>query len=404
MSSETEHTILILGASFAGVELVYQLVRAFDGKPPPLVVVDRQPQHGYLPLVQERLCGVLGPSESRLDTQAFIESVPGARFVQGEVESFDAKTKTVTLGDGTTECGRFVVVALGSGFEAPGAIEGAEHILGYKGETDFQRAHERLAALLEGEDGRPEVVVVGGGISGCELAGELAALAKTRPRGWSAPKVRLVNSAEALVPGMSTRISRKAHAALEAQGVSIDVSSRVRRVTPETVELQTGGSGSTKSVSADLVLWAGGIRPAPILERLGLPRTDSGWLAVGPTLQCFAQPQMTAPDIFACGDAVRVLGGDGEWPTMQRAIECIWQAKLVARNIATLHEQPSDYGEGVPPLTPHTLRSEFFYGLSLGARSMVLYRGVGLDLPGIGHRFRRWLMRQYFARYAPLPS
>jgi len=402
MSSETDGAILILGASFAGVEVVYQLVRAFDGKPPPLVVVDRQAQHGYLPLVQERLCGVLDPVESRLDTRAFIESVPGARFVQGEVESFDPAAKTVTLADGTSESGRFVVVALGSGFEAPAGIDGAERVLGYKGEVDFDRAHQTLRGLLEGADGRPEVVVVGGGISGCELAGELAALAEKRPTGWSAPKVRLVTSAAAVVHGMGTRISSKAQAALEAQGVGIDVSSRVRRVADGEAHLESGGS--TTGVPADLVLWAGGIRPAAVLDRLGLPRTDAGWLAVGPTLQCFAEAQMTKPDIFACGDAVRVCGGDGQWPTMQRAIECIWQAKVVARNLAELHEQPADYDDGVPPLMPHTLRSEFFYGLSLGARSMVLYRGLGLDMPGINHRFRRWLMRQYFARYAPLPG
>ena len=382
--------------------MVYQLVRAFDGKPPPLVVVDRQAEHGYLPLVQERLCGVLDPAESRLNTRAFIESVPGARFVQAEVASFDPATKTATLADGTTESGRFVVVALGSGFEAPEGIDGAAQVLGYKGEADFDRAHEALRELLEGADGQPEVVVVGGGISGCELAGELAALSGTRPAGWSVPKVRLVTSAAAVVAGMSARISSKARAALEAQGVSIDVSSRVRRVADGEAHLESGGS--TNTVPADLVLWAGGIRPAPVLDQLGLPRTDAGWLAVGPTLQCFAQAQMTEPDIFACGDAVRVRGGDGQWPTMQRAIECIWQAKVVARNLAELHEQPSDYGDGVPPLQPHTLRAEFFYGLSLGARSMVLYRGFGLDMPGINHRFRRWLMRQYFARYAPLPG
>lgn len=402
MSSETDGAILILGASFAGVEVAYQLVRAFDGKPPPLIVVDRQAQHGYLPLVQERLCGVLDPAESQLDTRAFIESVPGARFVQADVESFDPATKTAMLADGTTETGRFVVVALGSGFVAPEGIDGSQEVLGYKGQADFEKTHEALRRLLAGAQGRPEVVVVGGGISGCELAGELAALAGARPEGWAPPKVRLVTSAAAVVQGMGGRISGKARGALEAQGVSIDVSSRVCRVADGSVELASGSE--TRRVRGDLVLWAGGIRPASVLERLGLPRTDAGWLAVGPTLQCFAEAEMSQPDIFACGDAVRVLGGEGEWPTMQRAIECIWQAKVVAQNLAALHEQPATYDDGVPPLSPHTLRSEFFYGLSLGARSMVLYRGIGVDMPGVAHRFRRWLMRQYFARYAPLPG
>jgi len=402
MSSDTDAEILVLGASFAGIELVHRLVRAFDGRPPSIVVVDRQPAHGYLPLVQERLTGVLDAEASRLDTRAFIDSVPGARFVQGEVERFDPESKTATLADGSTLRARFVVVALGSGFEAPEAIDGAERIITYKGETAFERAREVLGERLADVEGQPEVLVVGGGISGCELAGQLAALNASRPDGWAAPTVRLVTSGATVVPGMGARISSKATRALEGQGVVLETSSRLVAVRDGIAVLARGGE--TREVDAGLVLWAGGVCPSAVLSELGLPRTEAGWLKVGPSLQCFAEPQMRRPDVFACGDAVRVCGGEGEWPTMQRAIECIWQAQVVARNIKLLHEQPADYPDGVPPLHPHSLRREFFYGLSLGARSMVVYRGLGLDLPGINHWFRRWLMRQYFARYKPLPG
>jgi NADH dehydrogenase len=401
MSSETDAEIVVLGASFAGIELVHRLLRAFDGKPPRIVVVDRQAEHGYLPLVQERLCGVLDPAASRLNTRAFVESVPGARYLQGEVVSLDPANKVTTLADGTTVRGRFVVVALGSAFEAPAGIEGAEQVVAYKGEASFERARDILARTLTGLE-QPEVVVIGGGISGCELAGELAALTKARPSGWAAPKVRLVASSPALVQGLGPSVSRKALGALQAQGVAVDVSTRLVAVRDGEVELKAGAQ--VRVEPAHLVLWAGGVKPAPILASLGLPRTDDGWLAVGPSLQCFVEETLSQPDIFACGDAVRVVGGDGRWATMQRAIECIWQAQRVAKSIATLHAEPEDYPDGVPPMTPHTLREDFFYGLSLGARSLVAYRGFSLDLPGINHRFRRWLMRQYFSRYAPLPT
>lgn len=400
MSSGDE--ILILGASFAGIEVVYQLVRAFDGRPPPIVVVDRQTFHGYLPLVQERLCGVLDLEASTLKTQAFVDSVPGARFVHAEVEAFDPETKTATLDDGSTLTARFVVVALGSSFQAPRRIDGAERVLGYKGQKAFDVAAAALTDVLGKAGEAPDVLVVGGGISGCELAGELAALSRQRPEGWAAPKVRLVAGSSCLVEGLGSRIASTAKRALEQQGVTVDLSTRLVAVRDGEVDLRR--DGSTETVPARLVLWAGGIQPAPIVERLGLPTTDHGWLAVGPTLQSFTDATMTRPDIFACGDAVRVRGGEGEWATMQRAIECIWQAKVVASNLRVLHDEPADYPDGVPPLRPHTLRREFFYGLSLGARSLVVYRGLGLDVPGVNHRFRRWLMRQYISRYSPLPG
>ena len=45
-----ESDVLLLGASFAGVELVYQLRRRGAGRKLSLTVVDRQAEHGYIPL------------------------------------------------------------------------------------------------------------------------------------------------------------------------------------------------------------------------------------------------------------------------------------------------------------------------------------------------------------------
>ncbi|MCA9694405.1 MAG: hypothetical protein KC636_32815, partial [Myxococcales bacterium] len=134
--------------------------------------------------------------------------------------------------------------------------------------------------------------------------------------------------------------------------------------------------------------------------RLGLPRTEDGWLAVGPTLQCFPEARPRLPGVFACGDAARVIGGDGAiWPTMQRAIECLWQAELVARSVALLAAAPEGFPSGVPPLPPHRLREDFFHGVSVGARSMIVRGPLAIELGGLAIWFRRFLMRQYFALY-----
>jgi NADH dehydrogenase len=252
------------------------------------------------------------------------------------------------------------------------------------------------------EEKEPHVVVIGGGVSGCELAGELVHLGQNAPEGWTPPRVTLVTGSDRLLPSHARRVGRKAHRVLAAQGVEIRTGARLVAAHADGITLAEGEE--EVEVPCGLALWAGGVRPAPILDKLGLPLTDDGWLAVGPTLQCFPTPTPTNPEIFACGDAVRVQSGEGEWATMQRAIECIWQAKRVARSILQLAEHKRDYPDGVPPLRPHRLRRTFFYGISLGGRSLIVYRGLMLDLPGVNHWFRRWLMRQYFARYTALPG
>lgn len=400
--------VLVLGASFAGIEVLLQLQRRLS-RPLKIVVVDRQRWHGYIPLVHERLCRRLPSPESTLDTEAFVRSLPGVEFWADEVVAFAPEAKTATLGSGRRVRARFVVVALGSVLGPPATLPGAEHLGCYKLHADYEPTAERLSAVL-GADGdtEPRLVVVGGGISGVELAGELAHLRRDRPEGWRSPAVTLVSSSPTLLPELSPGVGRKAAVILRAQGVELRLGTRLCEVGADTVTLRgtEEGEGQTESLRCAMALWAAGVQPAPVLGHLGLPRTEQGWLAVGPTLQCFPArvPRDLAaapPEIFACGDAVRVVGGTGPWPTMQRAIECLWQAKVVARNLSALAECAPDYPEGVPPLVPHRLRTRFAYGVSVGARSLVVYGPARVDVPALNVWFRRWLMRQYFARYAP---
>ncbi len=398
---ELDADILILGASFAGVEVVYQLQRHEPGRRLRTMVVDRQREHGYLPLAQERLVGRIDPAASSLKTGEYVDGLANAVFVHDEVKSLDAETRQVTLASGARLRARFVVVALGSVLEPPPDLLGREEILVHKSGPQFEAASRGIqhACTTDADAGR--VLVVGGGISGVELAGELAHLRRERPPGWSAPEVTLVGRDERLLPAMPAAVGVRAGKILEDQGVDL-------RLQTELVSAHRGGavlhevarSGTERlDIACRLALWTGGIRPAPILSALGLPRTSDGWLAVGPTLQCFPIPAGVNPGVFACGDAVRVIGGKGRWPTMQRAIECLWQARVVANNILRLAHADPDYRHGVPPLHPHRLHEDFYYGVSVGARSLVVRGNVILDCPRLNTWFRRFLMRRYFARY-----
>ncbi|MFO0637379.1 MAG: FAD-dependent oxidoreductase [Nannocystaceae bacterium] len=393
--------VLVLGASFAGIEVVYQLHRMLADRPPRIVVVDREREHGYLPLQQERLVGALPPEQSCLRSAAYIESLPRARFVQGEIVGLSLEQRAVELADGRRITARTIVVALGSELAPPPGLPGGSRLFAHKRPSDFVALQAALDERLAGEGEPVPVVVVGGGITGVELAAELAALAGRGPGRWRAPKVTLVGSEARLVPNLRPNIAARVARILAAAGVDVRLSTRVTAVEPDAVELET--AGARERVPCALAMWAGGIRPAPLLATLGLPTTAAGWLSVGPTLQCFARSTPTFPWLFACGDAVRIAGGAGEWPTMQRAIECLWQAKLVARNLVTLLAEPDGEGGVVPPLRPHRLRRGFAYGVSLGHRALVLWGRLCVDLPRINRWFRRWLMRQYFARYEPLP-
>jgi hypothetical protein len=78
---------------------------------------------------------------------------------------------------------------------------------------------------------------------------------------------------------------------------------------------------------------------------------------------------------------------------MRRAVEAIWQGALLARRIAGNHA--ADAGPA------HTLRPDFWYGLSLGAKRSAILKGARISERAMYVRARRWLQWAYYRRFTP---
>ena len=206
-------------------------------------------------------------------------------------------------------------------------------------------------------------------------------------------EVTLLHGGPRLLPALCERAGERAAAHLEDQGVDLRVKARLVVVRSDGVEFEDHVPTTPERLDmpADLVVWAGGVRPAPVLERMGIAQRD-GWLTVDPQLRALDADGAPIEGIFVAGDAACVIEHGAPWPTMKRAIECLWQAKVVARNIVA-----GIRGAG---MRTHRLREDFPHGVSIGAHSLVVYGPVVVDQPRVNTWFRRFLMRRYFARYA----
>ncbi len=402
MSSVTKSDILVLGGSFLGIELVRRLRLDARGRALSVRVIDRQSVHPYIPLGHELACERMPMVESRtiLPTARYIESLASTSWIQGEIVGMDPSTRTVTLAGERAYQARAIVVALGSELRAPTLLPGAERLLGYKSEVDLDHAHRALEQLLGGRDGRgvaPTVLVVGGGITGVEIAGELAYLSRKRPKGWAAPKVVMVHSGSRLLPGLTERAGRKALAGLRRQGVEVLLEARLSEIVDGHARVRRV-DGEERTFACELGFWAGGLQPPGVIEQLGLQRDVLGWLRVDPYLRC-----VDAPGVFAAGDVARIYDDPSDpsalaWPNMQRAIEAIFAAKTLARNVvATLDGEQSVADES--RLRRHPLWTDFPHGVSAGACSLLVYGPIVVPTHRINTWFRRFLMRQYMRRY-----
>ncbi|HUQ80308.1 MAG TPA: FAD-dependent oxidoreductase, partial [Gemmatimonadaceae bacterium] len=175
---------------------------------------------------------------------------------------------------------------------------------------------------------------------------------------------------------------RHAARALDRLGVRCVLSRTVHDMSANVVVLDDG-----QTIDTDITVWAGGVRPNRSVARLGLPTMSTGHIAVTPRLAV-----ETLEGVYAIGDVARVVEGGTTWPTMERAIEAIWQGSLLARRLA------GQWADDDGPT--HRLRRDFFYGLSLGPRHSVVVYGKAWVGSRLFVSFRRWLERAYYVRFA----
>jgi NADH dehydrogenase len=175
------------------------------------------------------------------------------------------------------------------------------------------------AAEVESDEDRQRgwltFVVVGGGPTGVEMAGQIAELARDSLRldfRWvdtRRARVLLVETADRILTGFPPSLSHKAERALERLGVTVLVGNTVVDVGPVSVSISSE-SGEIEAVPARTVIWAAGVAASPLAAELasadGSQVDRVGRIDVGGDLTL-----PNHPEVFAIGDMVRIVKGDG---------------------------------------------------------------------------------------------
>ena len=339
--------IAVLGAGYAGLTLARRLERALSTDHE-IVVVNDAPTH----LVQHEIHRAIRRPAIADDIVVPLEDVLERATIRvARVESVDPETKTVTLVDTageraaraydaaddeepneTTSTIDYDLCAVCLGAETdfhdiPGIVE---HATPLKRLGDAERIRADFLSLLPG-GGR--VVVCGAGLSGIQVAGELAALAREESARDDV-EIVLTEALDKVAPAFPTEFSRAVREELEDGDVRIRTNAPVERATSEGVVI--GG----EDLSADQLIWTGGIRGSAAL--------DGERPVVKSTLQL-------GEGTFVVGDAARVVDADGE-AVPASAQSAVRAARAVATNIATIVESEGTGGFR-PRLSPFNFDS-----------------------------------------------
>ena len=233
-----------------------------------------------------------------------------------------------------------LVLALGSvsrTLPVPGL---EEHALGFKSLPDAIALRNRLIETLEAaetlEDARERVewltyVFVGAGYAGLEGLAELqdfaADIIELYPRcRTTGMRWVLVEARDRVMPEISPDLAAFATRELQSRGIEVRTSTTLEAVTDRTATLSGGLVLPCRTVA-----WTAGVKPPPVMARLGLPLTPQGRIVTDRAMRVPGHR-----NVWAIGDAAAVpdpASSDGapSPPTAQHAIR---QGRLVARNVA----------------------------------------------------------------------
>lgn len=291
--------VVVIGAGYAGV----RAAKAAARHGAQVTTIDHDGRHHFGP----RLPAVAAGGQGLGDGAASFESLTGLPVQVGTVRRIDAKARTVTLATGTVHHWDALVVTVGAIPSRPPIPGLDEHAIDLKTADDalhLQRATERSKG----------VVVVGGGATGVQIAGELAAHR-------SDLEVDLVEQSTSLLPELPGMLGSRAASLLRKRGVRVHLAAEVSRFRPGGVDLADGTELDGTPV------WAGGFDAIGNQLLPGAEEHD-GRIRVRDTLEV---PGWA--NVFVAGDAAAHVDLIGR-PLGMSAQVAVQAGKAAGRNAA----------------------------------------------------------------------
>ncbi len=256
-----------------------------------VTLVSPSSYHYYSGMGPGLLGGTYRPQQIRFHVRRMVEK-RGAAFVEDRVVRIEPDRRRLLLASG--EALDYDVASFNTGSGVPLATVGAEGPDAVPVKPIHNLLTARRTILERLRSGPLELMVVGGGPAGVEMAGNLWRL--VHEAGGDASIVLLAGSR--LLRHFPDKVRDLALASLEKRGLKVIEGARATRVAGGRVELTDGGI-----LPYDMAFIATGVEPSGLFRDSGLPVGEDGGLLVNDRLQSTAWPEL-----FGGGDCISLQG------------------------------------------------------------------------------------------------
>jgi NADH dehydrogenase len=331
MTATPRPCVVIVGCGFGGLFAA----RALRHAPISLHVIDRKNYHLFQPLLYQVASAALTPADIAQPIRRILRGQRNAFVTLANVERVALDENAIHIPGARIDYD-YLILAPGSVDNYFGQEEWHRYAPGMKDVDDATRIRSRM--LLSFETAEIEAdpaeraahlsfIIVGGGPTGVELAGAIKELAVDviardyRFADTRRARVTLIEAAPRLLGAFAPGSSEQALRQLEDLGVDVRLGQRVDRILPDGVEV--GG----ERLRSHNILWAAGVKAAPLVATLGCPAGPGGRIRV--------ERDCSVPghsNVFVIGDAA-YLEDDAGRPVPGVSQGALQMGRYVARVI-----------------------------------------------------------------------
>lgn len=331
-----------------------------------VVLVNPSPYLYYSGMATGVISGLYTPEEDRIDVRNLVES-GGGRFVEASVTGVLPEDRELLLDSGRLSYD-VASFCLGSGVASKGLP--SEEGLPVKPVENTAEIRDRIVK----ED--PDVLIVGGGAAGCEVAANTASLINQR---GGEGRVTLAESGPVLLDSSPEAAQRKVLRHLKEHGVEALLNTRIASYSEGKAVTRDG-----RKISAGLLVSATGIVPHSVFRNSQAPLLtgEDGGFWVDRNLRSVSDPRL-----FGGGDSISfrcgILPRLGVFATRQGPV-------LFHNLLATLRNEP---------LKPFEPQQRYLYILELGDDTGLAIYGPltwkGRSAARLKHYIDKRFMEQY---------
>jgi NADH:quinone reductase (non-electrogenic) len=312
--AERRHHVVIIGCGFGGLFAARALKRA----PVRVTIVDRTNHHLFQPLLYQVATGILSEGQIAPAIRDVLRNHRALNVVLADVQRIDPEARRIhadEFGHPLTIDYDSLIVAGGAAISYFGHDEFRANAAGLKSLDDALALRGQIFGAFELAEAEADdearrrlmtFVVIGGGPTGVEMAGQLKELSRRALRrnyrriNPHDSRVVLVEGGDRLVASMGSRLSRITARDLGRMGVEIHTGTMVTGLDEDGVTITTG-DGATEMIPAATRVWAAGTRAsglgAHLAETAGAETDKGGRVVVAPDCSLPAHPE-----IFVVGD------------------------------------------------------------------------------------------------------